>query len=64
MAAYKAALEVQPGSVIAMQGAAVLAVRAGKEDPALAGWLREIAIAGESHAWRAWAQKQGTFDAP
>ena len=55
MDAYKAALEVQPGSVVAMQGAAVLAVRAGKSVPALEGWLREIAMNGESAQWREWA---------
>ena len=59
MDAYKAALEVQPGSVVAMQGAAVLAVRAGKPDPALNGWLREIAMNGENAVWRDWALQQG-----
>jgi len=55
MDAYKAALEVQPGSVVAMQGASVLAVRAGKDEPQLDAWLREIAMSGESAAWRNWA---------
>ncbi len=58
MDAYKTALEVQPGSVIAMQGAAVLAVRAGKDDPALGIWLKEIAMSGESVLWREWAVKE------
>ena len=57
MDAYKTALEVQPGSVIAMQGAAVLAVRAGRNDAALGGWLKEIAMSGESAAWREWARQ-------
>ncbi len=58
MDAYKTALEVQPSSVIAMQGAAVLAVRAGRDDAALAGWLKEIAMNGENEAWRAWARQK------
>ncbi len=60
MDAYKTALEVQPGSVIAMQGAAVLAVRSGKNEAALGGWLKEIALSGENETWREWAVKQGT----
>ena len=40
-----------------MQGAAVLAVRSGKGDPALAGWLRESAMAGESATLRDWARR-------
>jgi len=55
MEAYKTALEVQPGSVIAMQGAAVLAVRAGRNEAQLDEWLREIAMRGESELWRMWA---------
>jgi hypothetical protein len=57
MGAYKFALEVQPGSIAAMQGAAVLAVRAGKDEPQLDAWLREIAMGGENAAWRDWAAR-------
>ena len=63
LAAYKAALEVQPGSVIAMQGAAVIAVREGKNEAALAGWLKEIAMSGENERWREWAQKNVAHEA-
>ncbi len=56
MDAYKTALEVQPGCVVAMQGAAVLAVRSGKNEAALAGWLKEIAMSGENEKWREWAR--------
>jgi Tfp pilus assembly protein PilF len=59
MDAYKSALEVQPGSIAAMQGAAVLAVRAGKSEPRLAAWFKEIAMAGENRAWREWAAERG-----
>ncbi len=55
LAAYKTALEVQPGSVVAMQGAAVIAVREGKNEAALAGWLKQIAMSGETAKWREWA---------
>jgi len=55
LAAYKSALEVQPGSVAAMQGAAVIAVREGRAEPALESWLQEIALAGENAQWREWA---------
>ena len=61
LAEYKGALEVQPGSVVAMQGAAVLAVRSGKDEPQLAAWLKEIAMSGESEAWRAWARSARSF---
>lgn len=59
MDAYKTALEVQPGSVIAMQGAAVLAVRARRDEAALGGWLKEIAMSGENEKWREWAVREG-----
>ena len=57
LAAYKTALEVQPGSVVAVQGAAVIAVREGRQEPALAAWLEQIALAGESEPWRDWARR-------
>ena len=57
MDAYKTALEVQPGCVVAMQGAAVLALRAGRNEAALSGWLKEIAMSGESDQWREWARR-------
>ena len=58
MGAYKSALEVQPGSIAAMQGAAVLAVRAGKPEPQLDAWLKGIAMNGEGAAWREWAGRR------
>jgi Flp pilus assembly protein TadD len=58
MAAYKTALEVQPGCVVAMQGAAVLAVRSGRDDPALVTWLKEIALSGETPEFREWASQR------
>ncbi len=56
--AYDTALEVAPESVPAMQGAAALVVRAGREDARLAGWLDRIAFAGGTPSWQEWAQRQ------
>lgn len=55
LASYTAALEVYPGYLPAIQGAASLAVRTGSKDERLGGWLEEIALRGESGAWRDWA---------
>lgn len=55
---YENALEVQPGSVAAMQGAALIAVRDGSRDARLDAWLREIALRGEDAQWREWANQQ------
>jgi tetratricopeptide (TPR) repeat protein len=52
---YASALEVYPGYVPAMQGAASLALRSGKPDPRLRGWLDEIALRGETPDWQHWA---------
>lgn len=53
--AYEAALEVAPDCVAATEGAALCAVRHGKEEPRLDGWLRTIALRGETDEWRTWA---------
>ncbi len=53
---YAAALEVSPEYVPAMQGLTRLQVRAGKRDQRTPGLLREIALRGETEAWRRWAQ--------
>lgn len=56
LASYESALEVQPGYLPAIQGAASLAVREGRKDERLAGWLSEIAMRGDGLAWREWAR--------
>jgi len=56
-ASYASALEVYPGYMPAIQGAARLAVAEGRRDADVAGWLDEIALRGESEQWRAWAKK-------
>jgi len=55
-ASYTSALEVYPGYMPAMQGAARLAVGEGRRPAELSGWLEAIALGGESEAWRAWAR--------
>jgi len=52
---YEGALAVAPSSVAALQGAASLVMRAGRQDERLEPWLREIAMRGESVEWRDWA---------
>ncbi|TAJ19326.1 MAG: hypothetical protein EPO68_06490 [Planctomycetota bacterium] len=61
---YASALEVFPGYVPAMQGAASASLRSGKSDPRLRGWLDEVALRGESDAWRAWAVEHAIKRAP
>ena len=56
--AYEAALEVAPDCVAATQGAALCAVRHGGDDSRLDGWLRTVALRGESEQWREWAVVQ------
>jgi tetratricopeptide (TPR) repeat protein len=58
--AYEAALEVEPECVAAMQGAAALAIRAGRLDPKVPGWLDTIAVQGSSEDWRSWARLRRT----
>jgi len=53
---YKTALEVWPGHVQTVQALAKLYVQAGRECPEPAGWLDEVAMRGETGAWREWAR--------
>ena len=56
MASYEAALDVWPGYLPAIQGAASLALRSGQRDEQrLAGWLDEVALRGDD-GWREWAR--------
>jgi hypothetical protein len=55
-ASYMSALEVYPGYMPAIQGAARLAVGEGQRTADLRRWLDEIAVGGESEAWRSWAR--------
>jgi hypothetical protein len=51
MSALPVALEHLP----AIPGAALLAVRSGREEPRLAGWLDVIALRSDEE-WRRWAR--------
>lgn len=53
---YTSALEVYPGYMPAIQGAARLAVIEGHRPAELSGWLEAITLGGESEAWRTWAR--------
>lgn len=53
---YRAALEVHPGYLPAIQGQALIAVRERRNDAQVVGWLEEIALRGEDRAWRDWAR--------
>lgn len=56
MASFEAALEVWPGYLPAIQGAASLALRSGRKDePRLAGWLDKVALRRED-GWLEWAR--------
>jgi Flp pilus assembly protein TadD len=57
-ASYMSALEVYPGYMPAIQGAARLAIAEGRNAEELQRWLAEIAVGGESEAWRAWARRK------
>jgi tetratricopeptide (TPR) repeat protein len=56
LAAYDAALEVYPGYLPAIMGAASLSLREGREDERIAAWLGEVALRAEDGRWRAWAR--------
>jgi tetratricopeptide (TPR) repeat protein len=53
--AYEAALEVAPDCVAATEGAALCTVRHARSEMRLDGWLRTIALRGETSEWRMWA---------
>lgn len=59
MASFDAALQVSPEHLPAIQGAALLAVRSGRDEQRIAGWLDSIALRGEA-VWRAWAKRRST----
>lgn len=60
IATYRTALEVLPDDIAAMQGLARLQVRSGKRDEHTPRLLSEIAMRGETRAWRDWAMSEAT----
>jgi len=61
MASFDAALQVSPEHLPAIQGAALLAVRSGREEPRLAAWLDAIAMRSDA-PWRGWARSKSVRD--
>ena len=57
---YASALEVYPNHIAAMQGLVRLQLRHDRPDDRMEGMLSEVALRGETEAWRAWAQRQLT----
>jgi len=58
MASYDAALEVWPGYLPAIQGAASLALRSSyRDEPQLAGWFDAVALRGDDGG-REWARER------
>jgi tetratricopeptide (TPR) repeat protein len=53
---YASALEVYPGHVPTMQALARLQERHGRSDDHTQGYLRTIALEGDTPAWREWAK--------
>jgi Tfp pilus assembly protein PilF len=56
LASYKAALEVYPDYLPAIEGIARLTVTSGRKDERLPAWLDAIAMRGDSPQWRDWAR--------
>jgi hypothetical protein len=55
LAGYQSALEVYPDHIPTLQALTRLQVKAAKTDENTPRYLREIALRGESEAWRRWA---------
>lgn len=58
LATYQTALEVYPGHIPTIQALTRLQLRSRQPDNRTQGFLREIALAGETQHWRAWAQER------
>ncbi len=54
--AYRTALEVYPGHIQTVQAITRLQVRSGRTDDTTTDYLIEVALRGETHAWREWAR--------
>jgi len=58
LAAYDAALEVYPGYLPAIMGAASLSLRTGREEARLREWLEAISLRARETRWREWSRGQ------
>lgn len=64
LATYNTALEVYPNHVPTTEALARLQVRSRRTDERTMGFLREIALTGETEQWREWAKGQLTMLSP
>jgi len=64
LATYGTALEVYPNHVPTMQALTRLQIRHNRTDDRTPGMLKEIALAGDTPQWRAWAQQQMVMMTP
>jgi tetratricopeptide (TPR) repeat protein len=55
---YETALEVAPEDLAAIEGLASLALRTGRDDSRLQGWLEQIALGGTQTTWASWARER------
>ena len=60
LTAYASALEVYEGHIPTVQAMTRLRLKSGKPDDSIKAMLEEIALRGESPAWREWARGQLT----
>ncbi len=58
LATYETALEVYPGHIPTIQALTRLQLRSRQADNRTQGFLREIALAGDTQHWRAWARER------
>lgn len=64
MDAYATALEAYPNHLPTVQALARLQLRHNLVDEETSGYLKEIALQGETAAWREWAQSELARSAP
>jgi tetratricopeptide (TPR) repeat protein len=57
LSAYGTALEVRNEYLPAIQGLTRLQVKSGRTDDKTAGYMRQIAISGDTSQWRDWARE-------
>jgi hypothetical protein len=58
------ALEVAPDDLAAIEGLASLALRTGRDEPRLRGWLEQITLGAADTPWAIWAQTRLASQAP
>ncbi len=64
IAQYRRALEVHPNHRPTVQALTRLEIRAGRDTDETVGRLSTLALEGETHEWRTWAQQQLVLPGP